>query len=426
MPVINGACPWCSTSSTTTSVRKATCSDAYGPYFTKRYRTPWGDALNYDGAGSDEVRNFFVENALQWVADFRIDALRLDAVDAIADASAYPFVEALIDAVHAYAEQAGRHIWLIAESAANDARLISPKQRGGMGCDAQWNDDFHHALHALITGERDHYYADFGAVADLATAFREGFVYADRYSEFRGHRYGRSAAGLAGRHFVVCAQNHDQVGNRALGDRLTTIVDPDRVRLAAAATLLAPFVPLLFMGEEYGETQPFPYFVDHGDPALIEAVRRGRKTEFADFHGRADPPDVAAPATFESARLVWSRRDEPPHAALLDWHRRLLELRRTRPALQHLDPASVHTQVFEREQVLVVTRAVPGDSVVSVFGFGSADCELTIELAAGGWEVLLDSHGASRAIERVDVPDARAQLVIPASSTLVLGAEPLK
>jgi len=177
------------------------------------------------------------------------------------------------------------------------------------------------------------------------------------------------------------------------------------------------------MGEEYGETQPFPYFVDHGDPALIEAVRRGRKTEFADFHGRADPPDVAAPATFESARLVWSRRDEPSHAALLDWHRRLLELRRTRPALQHLDPASVQTQIFEREQVLVVTRAVPGDSVVSVFGFGSVDCELTIELAAGGWEVLLDSHGAARAIERVDVQDARAQLVIPASSTLVLGAD---
>jgi maltooligosyltrehalose trehalohydrolase len=396
----------------------------FGPYFTDRYRTPWGDALNFDGRGSDEVRNYFVENARHWVDDFRIDALRLDAVHAIADPSAYPFVEELIDAVHALGEAQGRHVWVIAESANNDARLITPKPHGGLGCDAQWNDDFHHALHALITGERDHYYADFGALADLATAYREGFVYANRYSAFRGHRYGRSAAGLPGQRFVVFAQNHDQIGNRAAGDRLSVDVDDARLRLAAAATLLAPFLPLLFMGEEWGATNPFPYFVDHGDPALVEAVRRGRRAEFAAFHGPHDPPDPAAFETFASARLDRSRRDEGPHKAVLEWHRDLLTLRRERAALQRLEPAEVDTRVFEAERVLVVTRVVPGDAVVVVLGFDDEAHDIEIDLPSGTWDALLDSHGDTR-LGRIVVNGHGHVLHVPGRSTLVLGAEPI-
>jgi maltooligosyltrehalose trehalohydrolase len=397
---------------------------AFGPYFTDRYRTPWGTALNFDDRGSDEVRNFFVENALHWVLDFKIDALRLDAVHAIVDSSAYPFVEELVDAVHACATREGRHIWVIAESAANDARLVTPKEHGGLGCDAQWTDDFHHALHALLTGERYGYYADFGTVEDLATAYREAFAFAGRYSRFRDRRFGRSAAGLPGQRFVVFAQNHDQVGNRAFGERLSTLVDVDRQRVAAAALLCAPFLPLLFMGEEYGETNPFPYFVDHSDPALLELVRRGRRAEFPEFTATREPPDPAAVETFESARLVWSGRREEPHATILDWHRRLLELRRDRPALQLLDPRSTRTQSFEAERVLAVSREAPGDAIVLLLGFGTEDTRVEMELPGGAWTALLDSHAAARGIDTfLSASGMRWPVDVPASSVLVLGSE---
>jgi maltooligosyltrehalose trehalohydrolase len=396
----------------------------FGPYFTDRYRTPWGDALNFDDRGSDEVRNFFVENALQWVSDFRIDALRLDAVHAIADPSAYPFVEELIDAVHECAAREGRHIWVIAESAANDARLVTPRERGGTDCDAQWSDDFHHALHALLTGEREEYYADYGRIEDLATAYRDAFVYAGRYSKSRDHRVGRSAAGLPGQRFVVFAQNHDQIGNRAIGDRLSTVVDLDRLRVAAAAVLCAPFLPLLFMGEEYGETRPFPYFVDHSDPDLIKAVRRGRRTEFAQFSGTGAPPDPDAPETFAAATLQWTRRTEEPHATILAWHARLLELRRERAALQLLDPGETRTQTFEAEQVLVVTREAGGDAIVLVLAFGVEDARLQVELPPGPWAVLLDSHADRRALDPfVTAGREPAPIDVPAASVLLLGAE---
>jgi maltooligosyltrehalose trehalohydrolase len=397
---------------------------AYGPYFTDRYRTPWGDALNFDARGSDEVRNYFVENALHWVSDFKIDALRLDAVHAIADPSAYPFIEELIDVVHECADREGRHIWVIAESAANDARLVTPKEHGGTGCDAQWNDDFHHALHALLTGERDGYYGDYGRLDDLAVAYREAFVYADRFSRFRGHRFGRSAVRLPGQRFVVFAQNHDQIGNRAVGDRLSSTVDADRLRLAAAATLCSPFVPLLFMGEEYGETAPFPYFVDHSDAALLDAVRKGRRAEFAHFAASGEPLDPGATETFAAARLVWKRRDETPHRMLLEWHARLLELRRDRPALRLLDPTTTRTQVFEDERVLVVLREAPGDAVALVLGFGTADVAVEVELPPGPWTVLLDSHAETRGTGDFANDDGTpVPIAVPAASVLLLGSE---
>jgi maltooligosyltrehalose trehalohydrolase len=393
---------------------------AFGPYFTDRYRTPWGDALNFDGPGSDGVRNFFIENARTWVRDFKIDALRLDAVHAIADPSAYPFVEELVDAVHDVAEVEGRHIWVIAESAANDARLITPKERGGIGADAQWNDDFHHALHVLLTGEHGEYYADFDGVEDLATAYREGFVYSGRYSPFRRRRHGRSAAGLAGERFVVFAQNHDHIGNRAIGDRLAASRPETDCKLAAAAVLCAPFVPLLFMGEEYAETNPFPYFISHTDEALVEAVRKGRREEFAEFAQVSEPPDPQAVATFESARLSWERRDGDAHQRVWQWHHDLLALRRERPALQLLDPTATAVQVFGAEQVIVVTREAADDVVTFVLGFGTTACVVDVELPVATWTVVLDSIGEPPAPFE---STGAVRLDVPARSVLVLVAE---
>jgi maltooligosyltrehalose trehalohydrolase len=398
---------------------------AFGPYFTDQYRTPWGDALNFDGADSDEVRAFFVGNALQWVDEFHVDALRLDAVHAIVDGSAYPFVEQLTNAVHAVADEQGRYVYAIAESAANDARLITESERGGLGCDAQWSDDFHHALHALLTGERMEYYEDFGTVDDLAVAYREGYTYAGRFSPFRQRRHGRSAAGLPGERFVVFAQNHDHIGNRAAGERLSALVGTAGLQVAAAAVLCAPFVPLLFMGEEWGASAPFPYFTSHSDPELVEGVRRGRQEEFAQFHSDASVPDPQDDATFRSAVLDRREREKEPHATLLDWHRRLLALRREVPALRALDPQRVATEVFEEEHALVVTRHADGDEVVIVLRFGGDDARLPVPLSPGRWRVLLDSH-ASTADGTVTVPDGAGptELERPGPSVLLLQRQP--
>jgi len=249
---------------------------AYGPYFTDRYRTPWGEAVNVDGPASDDVRAFWLQNAVQWFASFHVDALRLDAIHGIVDPTAVPFVEELTRAASMLGARLRRPCALVAESADNNPKVVTARDAGGVGMDAQWNDDFHHALHAVVTGERTGYYADFGRAEDVARAMDQGFVYQGAHSVYRGRRHGAPSGGLDPERFVVFSQNHDQIGNRARGDRLASLVDLDRLRLAAAAVLLAPGIPLLFMGEEYGETAPFPYFVDHQDPELLEAVRRGR------------------------------------------------------------------------------------------------------------------------------------------------------
>ncbi len=276
----------------------------FGPYFTDRYRTPWGPAINFDGPYSDEVRRFFIENALYWVTDFHIDSLRIDAVHGIFDSSASPFLEQLASDVHERADRLNRRIYVTAESDLNDSRLIRSGEVAGYGLDAQWNDDFHHALHALLTGEQTGYYEDFGRFHHLVKAFREGFVYSGQYSAYRHRRHGNSSCGIPVHKFVVFAQNHDQVGNRMRGDRLSQLVTHEKMKLAAATVLLSPFIPLLFMGEEYGETAPFPFFVSHSDPATIEATRQGRLAEFAAFQWSGNPPDPQDEATFYSAKLT--------------------------------------------------------------------------------------------------------------------------
>jgi maltooligosyltrehalose trehalohydrolase len=341
----------------------------YGPYFTDRYRTPWGDALNFDGGGSDAVRRFFIENALFWTRDFGIDALRLDAVHAILDTSATHVLEELAEAVHAEADREGRRVLVIAESDANDPRLVRERERGGFGLDAQWSDDFHHSIHALVTGERGGYYRDFGTVHELAEVFRHAWVYRGRYSPYRGRRHGRAPGGLPSARFLAYAQNHDQIGNRARGDRLSTLVDGDTLRAVATATLLSPFTPLLFMGEEYGESAPFPYFVSHTDPELVEAVRRGRRAEFAAFGWEGELPDPQAEETFRSARPDPALGERDPHRGLRELHRELLVLRKELKAAGLLDGEERRVEVAG-ERSLAVLRVRGGREALLLLHFG--------------------------------------------------------
>ena len=326
----------------------------FGPYFTDRYSTPWGQAVNLDGPGSDGVRSHIVDNAVMWVRDFHIDGLRLDAVHAFLDTSAVHLLEELAGAVHAEAARLGRQVAVIAESDLNDPRLVGPVENGGYGLDAAWSDDFHHAVHAALTGERDGYYADFGSLSDIATAWSQTFVYAGRYSEHRDRRHGRPPHGVPPWRFVVALQNHDQIGNRAKGDRISHLVGPDRVRAGAALTLLAPAVPLIFQGEEWAASTPFPYFTDHDDPELAEAVRNGRRSEFAAFGWKPeDVPDPQSEETFRSAILNWDELAHPNHAQILEWYRTLLQQRR---ALQGRDPYASATVANDETGQLVVTR----------------------------------------------------------------------
>ncbi|MFO7718036.1 MAG: malto-oligosyltrehalose trehalohydrolase [Desulfohalobium sp.] len=303
----------------------------FGPYFTDVYHTPWGEAVNFDGPYSDGVRRYCRENALYWLQICALDGLRLDAVHAIYDARAVSFLEELSSAVDLLSRQSGRKRWLIAESDRNDARFLRPFEQGGIGLHAQWNDDFHHAAHALMTGERHGFYQDFGRVADVAEAWRNNYVYSGRYSPFRRRRHGNSATDRPKSQFVVCVQNHDQVGNRMHGDRMSTLVSFDALKVLAALLCLGPFQPMLFMGEEYGEQSPFPYFIDHSDPKLVRAVRTGRKNEFKAFW-QGSPPDPKALATFQSAVLNWDTQEERAKW-LWSWHTRLLSLRREHDAL---------------------------------------------------------------------------------------------
>ena len=350
---------------------------AFGPYFTDRYATPWGEAVNLDGAGSDEVRAFLVDNALMWLRDYHCDGLRLDAVHAIVDTSATHLLEQLAGAVEELAAAEGRSLFLVAESDLNDPRLVRRREVGGYGLDAQWSDDLHHALHAFLTGEREGYYADFGSLGQVATALRRAFVYAGEYSPHRQRSHGRLDPGLGGHRFLGYAQNHDQVGNRALGERSSVLLSTGRLKVAAALVLTAPFVPMLFQGEEWGATSPFQYFTDQGDPALARAVREGRRAEFAAFGWKPDEvPDPQDPTTFQRSKLDWDQRARPPHADLLDWHRRLIALRRAVPALRdgRLDRVQVDVDegtgrlVVRRGPVVVAVNVGPDDLTVGVPG----------------------------------------------------------
>ncbi|WP_255953712.1 malto-oligosyltrehalose trehalohydrolase [Streptomyces odontomachi] len=334
---------------------------AYGPYFTDTHATPWGAAVNLDAPGSDEVRAYFIGSALAWLRDYRLDGLRLDAVHALHDTRAYPFLEELSAAVDALAVEVDRPLFLIAESDLNDPRVITPRAKGGLGMHAQWNDDFHHALHTALTGETDGYYADFATapLAALARTLTHGFFHDGGHSRFRGRRHGRplDRALVPAHRLLGYAQTHDQIGNRATGDRLSASLSPGLLACAAALTLTAPFTPMLFMGEEWGAGTPWQFFTDHTDPELAEAVRLGRRHEFA-AHGWAetDIPDPQDPATRDRSCLDWSEPERAPHAGLLAWYRDLIALRHARPDLRDPDLSAVRVDHDEQARWCVVRR----------------------------------------------------------------------
>ncbi|MDP9338302.1 MAG: malto-oligosyltrehalose trehalohydrolase [Acidobacteriota bacterium] len=361
---------------------------AYGPYFTDKYQTPWGQAINFDGPDSDAVRDFFIQNALHWLENYHIDVLRLDAVHGIFDCSASHFLADLQTAVTLLETQVRRKLYLVAESDLNDSRILHSPAAGGYGLHAQWSDDFHHSLHALLTGERAGYYSDFGEVHHLATTMRNGWFYAGQHSNFRRRKHGSSPAGLARSSFVVCIQNHDQIGNRARGDRLGELVDFEGLKLAAGVTVLAPFVPLLFMGEEYGEKAPFQYFASHGDADLIEAVRKGRKDEFSAFTWEGEIPDPHDEKTFLNSKLNHALKSREPHRTLRALYRELLAIRRE----YHLAGAT-KINIHENGSAIIMVAAVGETKMLAaIFEFGKA--ELTshrLDLPAGTWNLKINS-----------------------------------
>jgi maltooligosyltrehalose trehalohydrolase len=301
----------------------------FGPYYTSHHTTAWGDAVNLDGPSSDEVRRFFIDNALMWLRDYHIDSLRLDAVHALVDDSAVHFLEELTAEVKRLEIDLGRHLVLIAESDLNNPRVVQPPEIGGYGNDAQWCDDFHHALHALLAGEQDGYYMDFGGWDHLAKALTQGFVYDGAYSPFRGRKHGRPPAGVPSHRLVTYLQNHDQIGNRAQGDRINHLVNTDLVKIGAAVVLTSPLVPMLFQGEEWGASTPFQYFTNFEDQELGKAVSEGRRSEFAAFGwDPEDVPDPQALETFQRSTLNWQEISNEPHTEILEWHRQLIRLRR--------------------------------------------------------------------------------------------------
>ncbi len=363
---------------------------AYGPYFTDQYRTPWGNAVNFDGAYSNDVRNFFIQNALYWLDKYHIDALRVDAVHAIYDMSAQPFLQELGDAVANFNRTTPVQRYVIAESDLNDVRVIKPREEGGFGHDAQWCDDFHHILHTLLTGELSGYYADFGKIEQLAVALREGYIYSGQYSGFRKRNHGNSAADCPAEQFVVCIQNHDQIGNRLIGDRLSTLVDFQGLKLAAATVLLSPYVPMLFMGEEYGEDAPFQYFVSHSDPDLIEGVRTGRAEEFKAF-GWDNAPDPQGTKVFEQSKLQWEKIDQDKYAVLRRWYKRLIQLRKETPALATLDRQSLNVSSLSPEKVIVIYRTAGDSQAIGLINFAKDAVTVSPQIPPANFSKVIDS-----------------------------------
>jgi maltooligosyltrehalose trehalohydrolase len=318
----------------------------FGPYFHEDRATPWGEAINLDGEGSTEVRRFVCDNALRWFEDFHVDCLRLDAVHALADDSHPHLLAQMSEETAALAGKLGRPLSLVVESDLNDPRVIEPLP-AGLGMTAQWSDDFHHALHTLLTGERQGYYVDFGSPEVLARTLTEVYRHSGDHSTFRGKAWGRPVdpARHRGHHFLGYAQTHDQVGNRAAGERLGALVGPDRLAAAAALVLTSPFTPMLFMGEEWGADTPWPFFSDFGDPELVEAVRRGRQEEFSRHGWDAEVPDPQDPATRKAAVLDWAQPLTGVHARMLRWYTDLIRLRRREPDLRDDDLSGVRVDL---------------------------------------------------------------------------------
>ncbi|CCG91631.1 malto-oligosyltrehalose trehalohydrolase [Candidatus Methylacidiphilum fumarolicum] len=351
----------------------------FAPYFTQKYKTPWGEAINYDDAFSDEVRNFFIYNALFWFSEYDIDALRLDAIHAIYDESAYLFLEELADKTIEFCHTFNKTHFLIAESDRNDPKFIYPKTLGGCHLHGQWCDDFHHALHAFITKETKGYYSDFGSLSHVAKAFKQGYVIDGCYSSYRKRKHGRKPQHVKRSQLIVFSQNHDQIGNRYLGERLSCLIDFSELKMICVLTLLSGFIPLLFMGEEYGEKNPFLYFVDHGDPNLLEAVRKGRLKEFADFHGDKEGYDATKQEAFNKSIINWELRTEGTHAILWKLYQHTIALRKKYKSLICTENISPIVNFNEEEKLFFFLFNNKQESLLGITNFDSVERRYLIE-----------------------------------------------
>ncbi|MGH7331779.1 MAG: malto-oligosyltrehalose trehalohydrolase [Candidatus Rokuibacteriota bacterium] len=380
----------------------------FGPYFTDRHPTPWGPGVNVDGPDAAGVRRHLVDNARYWVREFHVDGLRLDAIHAITDTSALHILTELARAAREEAMTLGRPLHVIAESHDNDRRLVLPAAGGGLGLDAVWSDDFHHALHARLTGERVGYYADYPGGRGLERAIAAGFVYQGESSVYWGRNRGTPSSDLPGERFVISIQNHDQVGNRPGSERLPALVHREAVKAAVAILCATPAIPLLFMGEEYGETSPFPFFASFLDPHLSEAVHRGRQRELDRFGGTGRVADPSAPATFARARLNHALVVRPGHRELREYYRAWLTLRGAHPALGACRKQATDAEIAD-DVLLVNRQAATGERVVLAANL--ADERRSLPRALAGATVLLDS-GQPRFGGRAGIPLAPYQAVL--------------
>jgi maltooligosyltrehalose trehalohydrolase len=373
----------------------------FGPYFTSHWKTPWGDAVNYDTEESDEVRAYVIDNALMWLRDYGFDGLRLDAVHAIIDSRAKHLLEEMAERVAALGVETQRNLILIAESDRNDPRYVRSPAFGGYGLDAHWADELHHTLHTVLTGERDGYFSDFGRLEQVAHALRFGYVFQGQYSPYRRRGHGRPPDQVRPEQLVVCAQNHDQIGNRALGDRISASLPIEKLKQFATLVLLSPFTPLIFQGEEWGAKTPFLYFTDHLNPELGHAVTEGRRHEFAAFKWQPESvPDPQARSTFVQSKLQWEEREKDGHRDLWEWYRSLLELRQ-----KWVVPARDDRDVQCSEKEGWLTMAVGELWIACNFG----DQARRTPVPKGNWELLLAS---------VAQPESPADELPPASTVV--------
>jgi maltooligosyltrehalose trehalohydrolase len=391
--------------------------DNFGYYFTDKYHTPWGNAINFDDAWCDGVRKFFRENALMWFRDFHIDALRMDAVHAIKDFSPVHILKEIKQEVDQLMRETGRVHYLIVELDLNDTRFINPIDQGGYGMDAQWIDEFHHALRVSSGQSKTGYYSDFDGVASLGKSYEDAYVYDGTFSDHRKKMFGIKASGNAGRQFVVFSQNHDHVGNRMLGERSSQLVNVSMLKLMAGAVLVSPYLPLLFMGEEYAESNPFQYFVSHTDPELAEAVRKGRKKEFSAFHLEGEAPDPMAEETFDHSKLQWDLPGIEPHRTMLGFYKTLIAIRKKYPALYQLGRENVYVGYDQSKQTICLRRTAHDQQVVCLMNFSTESHETEMPETPGTWYKLLASSD----------PQWGGQTLIPESvsgkSLLTLPAE---
>jgi len=342
---------------------------AFGPYFTDKYHTPWGKAVNFDDAWCDGPRRFFIENTLMWFRDFHIDGLRLDALHAIWDFSAKHILQELREVTDILNDRTAKKHLLIGECALNDVRYINSIEKGGYALDAIWCDEFHHALHACLTGQKNGYYMDFGQIRQIEKSLKDAFVYDGIYSSFRKRVFGSKTGGQPGHKFVVFAQNHDQTGNRMMGERLTSLVDFETLKLVGGAVFVTPYIPLMFMGEEYGEKSPFLYFISHSDPELVEMVRKGRKEEFNDFIALGEPPDPQSEDTFRKSALKWNFEKSARQTALLEYYKALINLRKQHPGFKNTDRKNIVVDLVEEKDLIFLSRKFQEHRLIAILNF---------------------------------------------------------